>query len=240
LLDWLASEFVAGGWKIKPLHKLLLLSSSYRMSSQPNASAFARDPENDLLWRFEPQRLAAEEVRDSILAVCGNLNPQNMGGPSVYPTIPQQVLAGQSLPGNGWGDSPPEDRNRRSVYIHIKRSLAVPLLAAFDAPDTDASCPVRFTTTQPTQALGMLNSDFLNEQASVFADELRRHAGNDAAAQVRLALRRALQREPLAGEIQRGMNFIEKMRQEHRFSHEEALHSFCLLILNLNEFVYLD
>jgi mono/diheme cytochrome c family protein len=240
LLDWLASELVAQGWRVKPLHKLLLLSSTYRMSSQPNANALARDPENDLFWRFDPRRLAAEEVRDSILAVCGNLNQQKMGGPSVYPVIPREVLAGQSLPGNGWRNSPLDDQNRRSIYIHVKRSLAVPLLAAFDAPDTDASCPVRFTTTQPAQALGMLNSDFLNEQASVFAADLRRHAGNDPAAQVSLALRRTLQREPSMVEIERGVLFIQKMRQEHQFSAEEALRSFCLLTLNLNEFIYVD
>jgi mono/diheme cytochrome c family protein len=239
LLDWLASELVARGWKLKAMHKLLLMSSTYRMSSQPDASALAKDPENDLFWRFEPRRLAAEEVRDSILAICGNLNLQKMGGPSVYPVIPREVLAGQSQPGNGWGNSPPEDRNRRSIYIHVKRSLAVPLLAAFDTPDPDGSCPVRFTTTQPAQALGMLNSDFSNEQAKVFAEDLQK-AGAEPAAQVRFALWRTLQREPSATEVERGVRFMQRMRKEHDFAPEEALRSFCLLALNLDEFFYLD
>ncbi|HLJ92683.1 MAG TPA: DUF1549 and DUF1553 domain-containing protein, partial [Gemmataceae bacterium] len=240
LLDWLAGQFVAHGWKLKTMHKLLVLSSTYRMSAQPNAAAWTKDPENDRWWRFDARRLEAEEIRDSILAVCGNLHLQKMGGPSVYPLIPREVLAGQSMPGAGWGNSPPEDRNRRSIYIHIKRSLAVPLLAAFDAPDTDASCPVRFTTTQPAQALGMLNSSFLNEQAGVFAHRLREQAGPEPAAQVRLALWHTLQREPREPEIERGVRFLQRMRAEHHATAEEALRSFCLLALNLNEFVYLD
>src|SRR5262249_13802827 len=151
-----------------------------------------------------------------------------------------EVLAGQSRPGAGWGNSPPEERNRRSVYIHIKRSLAVPLLAVFDAADTDASCPVRFTTTQPAQALDMLNSDFVNEQAGVFADAVRRQAGVDPAGQVRLALRRALQREPSAGEVGRGVQFLQRLEREQHVAAEQALRSFCLLALNLNEFIYVD
>jgi len=222
------------------MHRLILLSNAYRMSSRPDAAALARDPENDLLWRFDLRRLAAEEVRDSILAVCGNLNLHKMGGPSIYPTIPPEVLAGQSQPGKGWETSSPEDRVRRSIYIHVKRSLAVPILAAFDAADTDASCPVRFTTTQPAQALGMLNSDFLNEQAKVFAEDLCRKAGDDPAAQVRLALRRTLQREPSAAEVERGVRFIARMRGTHQAAPAESLRRFCLLALNLNEFVYLD
>src|SRR5262249_11476032 len=130
--------------------------------------------------------------------------------------------------------------NRRSIYIHVKRSLVVPLLAAFDEADTDATCPVRFTTTQPAQALGMLNSDFLNEQARLFAGDLRKQAGDDQAAQVQLALRRTQQREPSAGEVQRGVKFIQRLRAEHQAAPDEALRSFCLLALNLNEFVYLD
>jgi hypothetical protein len=240
LLDWLATEFPARGWKLKAMHKLMLMSNTYRMSSRLNASARAKDPENDLFWRFDPRRLTGEEIRDSILTVCGNLHAEKMEGPSIYPAIPREVLAGQSRPGDGWGSSPPEDRNRRSIYIHIKRSLAVPLLAVFDAADTDASCSVRFTTTQPAQALDMLNSDFVNEQAKVLADALRRQAGADPAAQVRLALRRTLQREPSVSEIRRGVQFLQRLQSEQQIAPEEALRSFCLLALNLNEFIYVD
>jgi mono/diheme cytochrome c family protein len=240
LLDWLASEFVERGWKLKSMHKLMVMSNAYRMSSRPEPSALARDPENDLLWRFDPRRLTAEEVRDSILAVCGNLN-RKMGGPSIHPTIAKEVLAGQSMPGNGWDlKCPPEERARRTVYVHIKRSLAVPILNAFDAADPDGTCPVRFVTTQPGQALGMLNSEFLNEQAKLFADDVHKKAGEDVTEQVRLALRRVTQREPAERELARGVAFIGKMQSKHQRQPDEALRTFCLLALNLNEFIYLD
>src|SRR5262249_9211989 len=149
------------------------------------------------------------------LAVSGNLNLAKMGGPSIYPRISAEVLHGQSRPGQGWGRSPPEEAARRSVYVHVKRSLSVPLLTAFDAADTDASCPVRFVTTQPTQALGMLNGDFLNEEAKVFADNVRRQVGDDATAAVQFALRRVTQREPSAREVSRGVEFLTRLRTAH-------------------------
>lgn len=110
----------------------------------------------------------------------------------------------------------------------------------FDAPDPDAPCPVRFTTTQPTQALGMLNSTFVNEQAKLFADSLRKEAGSDEKAQVRLALRRVLQRTPTQPEIDRGTRFLAELRDKDKLTADEALRRLCLLALNLNEFVYLD
>src|SRR6185295_18188868 len=125
----------------------------------------------------------AEEVRDSILAVGGTLNLKG-GGPSVYPPIPKEVLAGQSVPGQGWGKSTPEEAARRSIYVHVKRSLLVPVLAHHDQADTDSSCPVRYTTTVPTQALGMLNGEFTNEQAGAFAQRLEKEAPGDLAKQV--------------------------------------------------------
>ena len=267
LLDWLASNFVAEeekekrkkgeeenkqdssfilhpssfacGWSFKKLHKLILMSSAYRMSTDSNPKALAKDPANDLLWRFDMRRLDAEEVRDSILAANGSLNPK-MFGPSIYPTIPQEVLAGQSRPGADWERSTPEEKARRSVYIHIKRSLTVPILASFDAADTDTTCPVRFATTQPTQALGFLNSAFINEQAQVFADFVKKQAGSDATKQVTLTLRRVLQREPNATEVTRGGKFLQTMQQKHHYTADEALKAYCIVALNLNEFIYLD
>jgi mono/diheme cytochrome c family protein len=239
LLDWLARELIDRGWQLKALHRLIVTSSAYRMSSLPDARGLARDRENDLFWRFDLRRLAAEEVRDSILAVCGNLNRARLGGPSIFPSIPREVLAGQSRPGSGWRPSPADEQARRSVYVHIKRSLSVPLLAAFDAADPDATCPVRFTTTQATQALTMLNSEFLQDQAAQFAADLRQSAQGPAA-QVRLALRRATQRQPTATEVERGLALLARLRSKHGLTPDEALKSFCLLALNLNEFIYLD
>ena len=245
LLDWLAAEFVDRGWSLKAMHRLILTSSTYRMASRAAGEQAAVrgegvDPANDLLWRFDMRRLRAEEVRDSILSVNGTLNTKAMFGPSIYPVIPPEVLAGQSRPGQGWGNSPTEERRRRSVYIHIKRSLKVPILASFDVADTEFTCPIRFATTQPTQALGMLNSGWSNEQAELFAELLRREAGDDPAAQVALALRRTLQREPTSGEVDRGTELMRALEDDDGLSADEALHYFCLTAINLNEFLYID
>jgi len=255
LIDWLASYFAEGAakaaptpqhpntptpaWSLKKLHRLILLSNAYRMSSRASSAALVKDPENDLFWRFDMRRLGAEEVRDSVLAANGSLNLK-MGGPSIYTTIPQEVLAGQSMPGAGWGNSTPEEQCRRSVYIFVKRSLSVPIIASFDGADTDFTCPVRFATTQPTQALGMLNSTWTNDQAKVFAAYLRKTAGEKPSDQVRLALWRVLQRAPAPGEIARGAAMIEGLQREDGMKPEEALAVYCLMALNLNEFVYLD
>ncbi len=198
-----------------------------------------RDSQNQLFWRFDMRRLEAEEIRDSVLSVNGSLNLA-MYGPSIYPIIPQEVLAGQSEPGQNWGDSPPEERSRRSVYIHTKRSLIVPLIAIFDGADPDATCPVRFSTTQPTQALHTLNGDFLNRQARVLADFVRGNAGKDPATQVRLALSRVFQRRPTGIEVARGLKMMESLRQKHHTDEDKVLDLFCLVALNLNEFIYLD
>ena len=144
------------------------------------------DPGNMLFWRFPMRRLGAEEVRDSFLAVSGELNLK-AGGPSVYPPISKEVLAGQSVPGQGWTTSSPEESRRRSVYVHVKRSLQLPILAIHDQADTDSSCPVRYTTTVPTQALGMINGAFTNEQAAALAARIEREA-TDSAGRVRRAI----------------------------------------------------
>ena len=240
LLDWLASELIANGWHFKSLHKLIMTSDAYRMSSNADAVALATDPQNDLLWRFDMRRLAAEEVRDSILAANGSLNLK-MFGPSIYPVVPKEVLAGQSKPGNGWGTSTLAEAARRSIYIHVKRSLRLPVLENFDAAETDVSCPVRFTTVQPTQALGLLNSDFINQEASKFAARLKKEAGDETAAQIALALRLATGRRPGDAEIRRGVDLIEIVEDEGwRVGGRGGTKDFCLVVLNLNEFVYLD
>jgi hypothetical protein len=238
LLDWLAAELVAQGWRLKPIHRLIVTSNAYRMSSRGNAEALAQDPVNDLFWRFDMRRLTGEEIRDAILAVTGTLNPK-MAGPGVYPEIPAEVLAGQSMPGKGWGESPPSEQARRSVYIHVKRSLLMPILESFDLAETDRSSPVRFSTTQPTQALAMLNGAFLNEQAATFADRLRREAGADLDAQIRLALRLATAREPGAAEVRRGLELIKAFACNEA-GLDAGRKAFCLVVLNLNEFLYLD
>ena len=240
LLDWLAAEFMDGGWTLKRLHKLIMQSNTYRMSSQTDSETLASDEANDLFSRFDMRRLVAEEIRDSLLAVNGSLNLQDMFGPSMYPTLPQEVLQGQSRPGTDWHTSSPSEQARRSIYIHVKRSLAVPIMSSFDMADPDKTCAVRFVTTQPTQALGMLNSDFVNRQARTFAEYVKNSAGPEPARQVELALWRTTQRNPSPVEIQQGVDLIESLQRDEGASSDDALHSFCLVTLNLNEFMYLD
>jgi hypothetical protein len=239
LLDWLASELADGGWTLKRMHKLLMTSNAYQMSARANDAGMLADPGNNLFWRFNMRRLSAEEVRDSILAVTGRLNP-TMYGPSIYPPIPKAVLAGQSRPGEGWGKSPPEEAARRSVYVHVKRSLLVPILAVHDQADTDSSCPVRFTTTVPTQALGMLNGEFTNEQATLLAARVAKEAPGDAAGQVSRAIRLTTGRVPDEKEVRGDLAFVAKLKAADKLTDAEALRLYCLLSLNANEFVYLD
>ena len=240
LLDWLAAKFVEDGWSMKSMHRLIMNSAAYQMSSAGREEASAKDAVNDHFWRFDMRRLSAEEVRDSILWANGTLNADRMFGPSIYTKIPAEVKAGQSQPGSGWGDSSPEDEARRSVYIHVKRSLLDPILESFDMADTDQTCPVRFATTQPTQALGLLNSEFILEQASVFADMLNEEYPDTLDVQIRAALRRVLQRPPTEEEVARGLQLIHTLQTENHMTTEQARKYFCLVALNLNEFVYLD
>jgi mono/diheme cytochrome c family protein len=239
LLDWLAVELVDGGWRLKRLHRMIVLSSAYRMSSRGTQSELARDPSNRWLWRFPMRRLAAEEVRDSILSVAGTLNLK-AGGPPVHPPIPREVMAGQSVPGQGWLVSPAAEAARRSVFVHVKRSLLVPILATHDAADTDLSCPVRYTTTVPTQALGFLNGAFANEQAARFAERLTREASVGIESQVRLALTLTTARKPDDHEVAQDVAFVKRIESEAGLDPARALAQYCLLILNTNAFLYLD
>lgn len=239
LLDWLASEFIAGGWSLKAMHRLIMNSNAYRMSARGRPDALAADVENQLFWRFNMRRLTGEEIRDSILAVTGRLNPK-LYGPSIYVDIPKAVMATQSVPGKGWGQSSPEDQARRSIYIHVKRSLLVPILDSFDLAETDRTTPVRFASVQPTQALGMINSEFLNQQAVLLADRLRREHPDALPAQIRRGLELVTSRPATEAEEKAGLALIRTLTTRDQLAPDRALDYFCLMLLNLNEFIYLD
>ena len=239
LLDYLAATLIEQGWSLKEFHKTLMLSNTYQMSSRGSADGLARDPINDLMWRFDMRRLTAEEVRDSILSVTGNLNLK-MGGPSIYTKVPAAVLATASRPDNAWGRSPEDEQNRRSVYVYVKRSLHEPMLKAFDAADTDSSCAVRFATTVPTQSLTMLNSEFVNERARAFAERLENDVPGNRRGQIERGLSLVTNRRPSAAELDAGETMIEDLKRAANLSEHEALERFCLMALNLNEFIYLD
>ena len=239
LLDWLSRWFTDQGWSLKKLHRLILTSSTYRMSSQANETALAADPNNDLFSRFDMRRLSAEEIRDSVLLVSGQLNEQ-MYGPSIFPKLSREVLQTQSKPGKGWRTSSPQEAARRSIYIHIKRSLIPPELATFDFPETETSCEARFITTLPAQALNLLHSDFMQSQAGHLANRVKQEAGEETEARVIHTLRLLLSREPDRAIIDDSLQLIERLTVDHGVDREEAFRQFCVMALNLNEFVYLD
>jgi hypothetical protein len=183
------------------------------------------------------RRLAAEEIRDSILAVSGELDLETFGGPSVYPLIPHAVLKGQSR--ITWKRTSAREHNtRRTVYTFVKRSLVDPFVEILDAATTDTSCAVRFQTTQPTQALMMLNSAFLDEAARKLAVRIKQAAGNDRRRQVALALELATSRKPDDRKIRTGLTFLDSFPDP--VDPDQALQQFCLLVLNLNELVFVD
>ena len=240
LLDFLAAQLVRDGWSLKALHRLSLTSRTYRLSSAPNSDNLAADPQNLQHWRFDMRRLTAEEVRDSVLALSGTLNLKT-GGPWVYPKLPAEVLATASRPGKGWPvSSDPADHFRRSIYVHVKRSLRHQMLADFDQAQTDSPCAVRFATTVPTQALAMLNSEFTNRQADLFADRLRSGPAQSPRDQISSALELALQRTASEDEIAHCEKLLSTLKSEHGLDDEQALDRLALVILNLNEFLYLD
>ena len=239
LLDWLATEFVANGWSTKAMHRLLMTSAAYRRGSAASEDALAIDPMNLLYWRFPLKRLTAEEVRDAMLAVSGELNPKR-GGPSFFEPVSRDVLATSSKPNSVWGRSPEEETLRRSLYIKVKRSLRPPMLVAFDAADTDVPCAARFETVQPSQALTLLNSAFARARAAGLATRTLAEAGDDDRARAALARRLALGREATPAELDDDLAFLRELREEEGLDDAAAWEDLSLLIYNLSEFVYLD
>lgn len=239
LLDWLAAEFINQGWSLKTMHRMMVMSQTYRMSSEPSSSSLEIDPQNLQFWRYPMRRLTAEEILDSIHVVSGGLNLQQ-GGEWVFPPLPTEVVATASRPDTAWPQSPdPAQHNRRAIYTHVKRSLRHPFLAEFDQADTDSACAVRFTTTVPTQALSMLNSSFLNDQARRFADHLRQ-GGGTLTTQIERGLEYAFQREAHQTEIAECLKLAESLQTNVGLTPQAALDRVALAILNLNEFLYLD
>jgi mono/diheme cytochrome c family protein len=239
LIDWLASELMRNDWQLKSIHRLIMLSSVYQMSSQSNDQALQLDPENNLFWRFSMRRLSAEEIRDGVLATTGQINFQKFG-PSIYPELGEEVKATQSVPGKGWGNSSPSDQARRSVYIFIKRSLIPPELSNFDFPETDSSCEARFLTTQPAQALNMLNGQFMQNQSAKLAALVRQELPEQLDRQISRIVELALCRPSNESDQKIAHDVIRTMQDKYKLNDERALAMYCLVVLNLNEFIYLD
>jgi hypothetical protein len=234
LLDWLANWFVEHGWSIKQLHRLILTSNTWQMSRRNNAEYAEKDPDNRLLWRMPYHRLEVEAIRDSVLAVSGRLNVA-MYGPSVLPPIPKEALDGNSDPDKVWKASDERSAARRTIYVHTKRALMVPLLETLDFCDTARTAAKRSVSTVAPQALMLFNGDFVNQQAKHLADRLARDAGPDPARQIDLAFQLALCREPTAKERERLLAFMKEQPDANTGREQLAR-----VIFNLNEFVYPD
>ena len=238
LLDHIALRLIELGWSRKALQRSLMETRAYRAATVGPEASLAADPRGELFWRFEPRRLTAEEYRDAALAVSGELNRARFG-PSVFPPLPQAVLATASRPGQAWSTSGPEASARRSLYVHVKRSLRVPLLAALDQPDPDLPCPARFPTNVPTQALLTLNGDFTGERASALAEHLVA-TSEEGRERLRLAIEQALSRAADAGELDRAETLVAELRSDHGLDDTRALELFLLGLFNRNEFLWLD
>jgi hypothetical protein len=254
LLEWLAEGFVKSGWKLKPLHRLIMTSAVYLQENSPASSSRAAlcarvDPENRLLWRRRPQRIEVEALRDSMLAVSGTLNPQ-MGGPSVKAPIAPEAIQARNMK-----DPYPKDlkdtaaTRRRSIYIFHKRVVQQPLMQAFDGPDAQASCGRRENTTVAPQALALLNDPFIRGRAVDFAARVSTESGSDVERQVRTAWRLALGRQPGKPELRDATRFVQsqieqRSARDHTQQESEvqlrALADFCQALFAMNEFIYVD
>jgi hypothetical protein len=233
LLDWLASEFVAKGWSVKAMDRLIVTSSVYRESALPDKQREAIDSEDRLYWRMNRKRMEGETLRDTILSVTGSLNPALGGRPVRVPIEPEvyDLIFTEHERDGLWPVNPDKSvQNRRSIYLLNKRSVRLPLLTAFDQPDAITSCPVRPVSTHALQALSLFNSEFMQEQSQAFAARLVKDCGKPShACEVKTAWKLALARPPSPAEQKLAKKF---------FSGGGSLAEMCLALLNRNEFVY--
>ncbi|MBX9653259.1 PSD1 and planctomycete cytochrome C domain-containing protein [bacterium] len=215
LLDWLALDLVNDDWRLKRLHRLMMESATYRQGSKAeNPKGNEIDPENRLVWRQTMRRLDAESMHDTVLAADGRLNLE-MGGRGYFPELPKELLATQSIPGNGWGKSIESQQARRGLYTFVKRTLKAPILDTFDSANPDQSIAARSVTTIAPQALLWLNSSFMEDESQSFARRLIRDFPGDRESQIRALFSLAYQRDPSDAEVERSREFLD--RQENRW-----------------------
>jgi hypothetical protein len=220
LLEFLANELVRNGWRLKPIHRLMVMSQVYRQSNDVDAARQKIDPGNRYLWHFRPRRLEAETIRDALLAVGGNLDDK-MFGPSVL-----------------------DNSLRRSIYLRVKRSELLPVMTMFDAPEPTQSIGERIVTTVPTQALAMMNSPFVRQQAEKLASQIRPDVDGEISDAIERGYKIVLGRSPSSDESTRMVAFIASQSTESENAATnpggDGLVEFCHVLLCLNEFVYID
>ena len=229
LLDWLATEFVQRGYSMKQMHRLIMLSNTYKQASVTDPKIIEKDPENHLLTRMNRRRLDGDGIRDTVLSVAGTLNLK-MGGMGIIPQLSKEELQAARMP-DLWPAHPdPSEHNRRTIYLQMKRSLTLPMLATFDAPDTATSCARRDVSTVAPQALTLMNGPFNLDQANKFSARLKKEAGDSPEAQVDRGWQLAFARPPAADERASALDYLKR----------NSLSKLCLLMFNMSEFIYVD
>ena len=268
LLDWLATRFIEQRWSIKAMHRLMLTSNTYRQSLRhPRLKEFeTTDPENQYLWSMNTLRLEGEAIRDSILAVSGQLNPEREG-PGFFPEIDDELL---QRAGTWWESSSRKERSRRSIYMIQQRAFTHPFIRVFDGANANEMCAARQVTTVTPQAFALSNSKFVRDQSRFMAERIRKEAGPDLKSQVERAFQLALQRPPTSFEertILASLNAPRSQTREQptpapgpsattlvssppRQDHQPELAAqpesglspaeLCLVLFNLNEFIFLE
>lgn len=259
LLDWLATEFVRDGWSFKALHRLIMTSSAYRQTSHFDPAAVAgKDDDNALLSRSPLRRMDADQIRDSILKVSGRLDPTPFGPPEGVEVTPEGEVLSKAVPYACAGGvclvPAKQSEVRRSIYSLVRRETPLTLLEVFDAPQLQPNCLKRGYSTVPTQALQLLNDEKIREHARYFAGRVIDSAGDDLAKQVERAYMMALSRPPTQQEIATGVGAIQNFTRQWREKLEKevpaeprqakakwlGLASFCHVMLNSPDFVYID
>ena len=258
LLDWLAAEFMhpsiddGPAWTIKRLHKLIMTSETYKQDSiHPKEAKYSLlDYSNQNLWKFPRRRLDSEALRDAMLSVSGMLNLK-AGGPSFYPKMANEALEGLSRKSGDWQESNDNQRSRRSIYMMSKRSRLLPLMTTFDFHDTTVTCGQRDVTTVATQALALLNNHFVHTQSEALAKRLI-EISNDNTIQIQTAWKLTFGRNPTDKETSQAIDHL--LKQQSYFGQKKlqsinkknknpkfiALSSLCHVLLNSNEFSYID
>ncbi|HYO80493.1 MAG TPA: PSD1 and planctomycete cytochrome C domain-containing protein [Bryobacteraceae bacterium] len=233
LLDWLATQFVAGKWSIKAMHRLMLTSNAYRQStSHPEWKKLTdADTENRLLWRMNWLRLESEVLRDSMLALSGRLNTES-GGPGMFFSVSDEVAKGFEM--FKWYPSDEAQQRRRSIYAFQRRSLMMPMMEVFDGANMSESCARRSTTTVAPQALTLLNGTLTAAESAYFAERVLDIAGEDRDRQIERAFSLVLARGPAPEELASARQLYRDRKPK------EALTRLATVLFNLNEFLYLE
>jgi len=222
LLDWLTSDFIENGWKIKRLHRLIMTFRTYQRSSlHPNVKKLETvDPDNKLLALFPVRRLTAEEIRDSTLLISGELN-REIGGVPIMPEINMEValqprMIQFSIAPAHQPSRTPAERNRRTIYAYRARGQADPLLEIMNMPNPNESCERRNSAAVTPQAFALMNSHAMTDRSIAFALRVQKERKDDVSAQVRRAVQLAYGRLPTREEQEELENYVRKMLTYHQ------------------------